>query len=578
MVIEALWAIQDEFGYISGDRLVELSARLKVPVSDLHGVVSYYPHFRLAPPPKTSVHVCRDLLCAYRGAAALREGVEKLFEGAAPVEVKGCSCVGQCDRGPAALIDDHPVAPGDVNDMLALVRRAIAGENVDRHAPSPAHARRRSQADPYATEEERYGTLRAIISEGTPGANVVAKIDAAHLRGMGGTGRAAAKDKWIPMLALPRGEKYVVCNADESEVGNFKDREILLDSAHLVIEGMAIAGVALGAEAGYIYIRHEYHDQIGVLKHALADARARTAIGSNLFGSGKRFDLKLFVSPGGYIMGEQTALLEAIEGKRGEPRNQKADVGLERSLPHLRGLFDKPTLVHNVETLAYVPVIVAKGPEWWHAQGVNGASGLKRIGVCGDVTNPGVFEVPMGSTYAELIALAGGIIGGRKLKAISPSGPTGGFYPADHVNECIDFVEKGRGGSKGPTPPRCAVGSAAVMVLAEGRCLVDAAWSLTRFYRNESCGKCIPCRLGSQKLVDVLDGVSSGTATRAQIESIAPLGRTMRLASICGLGKVVDVPIASVRKHFPEEYEDHVIRRTCRAGVCFGGTAAGART
>jgi NADH:ubiquinone oxidoreductase subunit F (NADH-binding)/NADH:ubiquinone oxidoreductase subunit E len=577
MVIEALWAIQNEFGYISGDRLAELSNRLGLPVSDLHGVVSYYPHFRLKPPPQTSIHVCRDLLCAYRGAATLREGVEKLAVGSAPIEVKGCSCVGQCDRGPAALINDVPVARGEVRDMLAEARRAIAGETVGVSAGDTVAAmRRRSIADPYEAEADRYATLRNLAQAGTPGADIVAKIDSSNLRGMGGTGRAAARDKWKPMLALPPGEKYIICNADESEVGNFKDREILLDSAHLVIEGMAIAAIALGAQAGFIYIRHEYYDQIEVLKRALADARARGAIGPDLFGSGKRFDLKLFVSPGGYIMGEQTALLEAIEGKRGEPRNQKADVGLERSLPHLKGLFDKPTLVHNVETLAYVPAIIAKGAEWWHGQGINGCSGIKRIGVCGDVAEPGVFEVPMGSTYADVIARAGGVSGGRTLKAIGPSGPTGGFYPPDYVNERIDFVEKSRGGpSKGP---RCAVGSAAVMVLAEGRCVIDAAWSLTRFYRNESCGKCIPCRLGSQKMVDLLDGIATGTATAEQVGSIEPLGRTMRLASICGLGKVVDVPIQSVKKHFKDEYEDHVLRRTCQAGVCFGGQATGART
>src|SRR4051812_20268657 len=332
MVIESLWAIQNEFGYISGDRLLELSKRVGMPVSELHGVVSYYPHFRLKPPPQTSIHVCRDLLCAYRGAAGLREAVEKLAAGSAPIEVKGCSCVGQCDRGPAALINDMPVATGDLRDMLAQARRAIAGEKVEASA-GDAHAasRRRSMADPYENESDRYGTLRDLVKNGTSGAEVVAKIDAANLRGMGGTGRAAAKDKWKPMLALPPGgEKYVICNADESEVGNFKDREILLDSPHLVIEGMAIAAIALGARAGYIYIRHEYHDQIEVLKQALVDARACGAIGTDVFGSGKRFDLKLFVSPGGYIMGEQTALLEAIEGKRGEPRNQKADVGLER--------------------------------------------------------------------------------------------------------------------------------------------------------------------------------------------------------------------------------------------------------
>jgi formate dehydrogenase/NADH-quinone oxidoreductase subunit F len=198
MVIEALWAIQDEFGYISGDRLAALSARLNRPVSDLHGVVSYYPHFRLKPPPQTSVHVCRDLLCALKGAAALREGVEALADGSESVEVKGCSCLGQCDLGPAAAVNDTPVATGDLRSMLAVAKRAIAGERVETVAEVPPPQRRRSLADPYASEAARYGTLRDLVLGGTAGADVVARIEAANLRGMGGTGRAAVKDKCRP--------------------------------------------------------------------------------------------------------------------------------------------------------------------------------------------------------------------------------------------------------------------------------------------------------------------------------------------------------------------------------------------
>ena len=560
MVIEALRAIQEEYGYIPGDQLVGAAARLKVPVSQLHAVASFYPHFRLQPPPKASVSVCRDLLCHLNGADALAARVRAVADERAGLEVRRCSCLGQCDQAPATLINDVPCPGGWSERVVEQTRRALAGEEVKPPAPVPAPGSLKT--DPYPEPAAHYGVLRRVAAAAAadPGPEIVRIIEAAGLRGMGGTGRPAV-EKWRPMLKHPPGQRYVICNADESEVGNFKDREILRLVPHLVVEAMAIAGLALGATKGYIYIRHEYHEQIEVLERELKRARQLGAIGPNVFRGGRSFDLQLFVSPGGYIMGEQTALLEAIEGRRGEPRNQKFDVGEERGLPHNMGLFGRPTLIHNVETLAYVPRILATGPQWFKDQGVRDCSGLKWVGICGHVGRPGVFEVPMGTTYAEVIEMAGGMLEGRKLKAIAPTGPTGGFFPASTAECVIDFPKRGSGG--------CSIGSAALMVLAEGTCLVDAALSLTRFYRNESCGKCVPCRVGSEKLVSILEAVVASRATAATVEPIARLGRTMQQASICGLGKVVDVPVRSVMQHFAHEWAEHVEHRTCPDGVCF---------
>ncbi|MCS7033077.1 MAG: SLBB domain-containing protein, partial [Phycisphaerae bacterium] len=334
---------------------------------------------------------------------------------------------------------------------------------------------------------------------------MIDKIKAANLRGMGGAGTVAFR-KWQTVKDQKSEQKYVVCNGDESEVGTIKDRELLKNLPHLLIEAMAIAGVCTGATRGYVYIRHEYHEQIEIVEQELQRARTLGALGSNLFGSGRTFDLSVFVSPGGYVQGEETALLEAIEGKRGQPRNKSWDVGLMAGVPAFMGLWGKPTIINNVETFMYVPVILAKGPEWFLAQGINGAQGLKWIGVGGDVARPGVFEVPMGTTYRQAIELAGGMAGGKKLKAVCPSGPSLPFLLPSEIDVPMDFPAWDREGKPANPITRLgtSVGSAAIIVIAEGRDMVDLALNMTRFYRNESCGKCVPCRIGSQKMVDII--------------------------------------------------------------------------
>ena len=569
MVVESLRAIQEKNGYISSKDLHELSEKLSLPVYQLHGVASFYPMFRLQPPPKAAVHVCTDLLCHLRGAGRLLKDLEGLAAADPTIEVKSCSCLGQCDGAPAVLINDEPYARKGSDEIFNLSKAAISGAKLEPQHYSSIQGP--FKTDPYASPEAHYGALKALVTSGEY-AGVIDKIKASNLRGMGGAGSPAFR-KWDTVQKAKTDKKYIVCNADESEVGTFKDREILKLLPHLVVEAMIIAGVTTGADKGYLYLRHEYHEQAEAIRDEIRRARSLGALGTGIYGSDKSFDLELFISPGGYVQGEETALLEAIEGRRGQPRNKERDVGLIRGVPAFTGLFGKPTVINNVETFAYIPAILLKGPEWFISQGKSGCHGIKWVGIGGHVKNPGVFEVCMGTTYNELIEMAGGMEHGAPLKAICPSGPTGGFLPPSYGDVPMDFKIFGPKGDPvnewAKEGGMASVGSAAIVILAEGTCLVDAALNFTRFYRNESCGKCVPCRVGSQKLVDIVAGIAQGTARSQDITEIDRLAETLDLTSICGLGQVVPSPIRSVLKYFKSEVDDHLLRKQCPSGICF---------
>jgi NADH:ubiquinone oxidoreductase subunit F (NADH-binding) len=328
----------------------------------------------------------------------------------------------------------------------------------------------------------------------------------------------------------------------------------------MVIEGMILAGLLTGAQKGVLYIRHEYEEQEKILHDEIRKCEKQNLLGNGILGSDFVFELDIFVSPGGYICGEETALLEAMEGRRAEPRNKPP-------FPVQEGLWNMPTVINNVETFANVPAILLRGVEWYKAQGQGGAAGLKFIGVSGDVVRPGVYEVPMGTPVSELIFnYGGGIRDGKKLKGFAPSGPSSGFLPAAMADVRLDFKSLADAGSM--------LGSGALVVCAEDRCMLDMALNATQFFRNESCGKCVPCRVGSQKLVAMLTNWTQGRGSRDDLALLDELTDALRLTSICGLGQVVPAPIASVLKHFREEVEAHLLYSRCPAGVCPGGQTA----
>jgi NADH:ubiquinone oxidoreductase subunit F (NADH-binding)/NADH:ubiquinone oxidoreductase subunit E len=564
-IFEQLRSIQTEYGYLPADQLKALSKSAEIPLFQIHGVADFYPHFHLSPPPKVSARVCSDMSCHLRGAAPLRDALRARFDkmSARDVGVGEVSCLGQCDGAPAISINDHIYRNANAAQAEALVLTALGGATLPEMpaeprlmgiAADPYYDPRYDDphyADPRHGADRHYGAVRKLI-ETRDFDGVIAQLKASGLPGLGGAGFPTGI-KWEAVRNAPGPDKYVVCNADESEPGTIKDRFILQHLPHLVIEGMMIAGLVTGAQLGILYIRHEYAAQEKILEEEIHHARQEGLIGTDILGSGLTFELEIFVSPGGYICGEETALMEAIEGKRAEPRNKPP-------FPVTHGVWNKPTALNNVETFANVPQILVNGVDWYKAQG-QGAAGLKFVGVSGDVRKPGIFIIPMGLPMSEVIFdLAGGISDGKRLKAFAPSGPSSGYLPASMVDVRVDFKSLASIGSM--------LGSGAIVVCAEGTCMLDMALNACMFFRNESCGKCVPCRMGSQKMVDILTAWSHGKGTPADLKLVDELSEAMKLTSICGLGQFAHSPITSVLKHFREEIEAHIVERRCPEGVC----------
>ena len=552
-LISELKAIQDRHGYLPESELRTFSQRATVPLYQIQAVASFYPHFRTQPPPKLDIKVCRDLSCHMAGAQRLQQTVQQQAASAESCIVTGVSCLGRCDQAPALAINDTIYAGVDESLFQRLFVAFQQGTT-----PDNTLIQRGSTVftiDPYAQTADRFSALRQMLATGNVTA-VIQTLKDSGLRGMGGAGFPTGL-KWEIVRNATGNEKYLVVNADESEPGTFKDRFLMEKFPHLLLEGILLGAAVVGASKAFIFIRHEYPDQEHKIEQALADARAQGAVGNRIFGSEFSCDIELFVSAGGYICGEETALLEALEGKRAEPRNKPP-------FPGTHGLWGKPTLINNVETLSMIPGILQRGADWFKAQGRSN-NGLKYLGLSGHVERPGVYEVPLGLSVEELIRdYGGGVSTGKELKACSPGGASSGFLPASMTNVALDFQALTQVGSM--------LGSGAVVALAEGVCMLDVALNVVTFFRNESCGKCVPCRVGSDKIVQILTRATQGQATTSEIDLIGELAETMQLTSICGLGQAAPLPITSALKYFGDEIMTHLTQKRCPEGVCFRGT------
>ncbi len=523
-IVHELTLLQEREGWLSEPALKELAGRLGVPLHRLESLSTFYTHFRRTPPRGTRVAICRDVACALAAERGEAVRLRTSLAERAGVELYEVSCLGRCDAAPAAEVAGRIV---DRSDPRA-VEAALAGADREHDEPAVRPVRRWEEADPYAGPDEHYRGLRESLDR-EPGA-LITLLEEAGLRGMGGAGFPTGR-KWSLVAAEPATPRYVICNADESEPGTFKDREILHDLPHLVIEGMVLAAHAVGAERGFVFVRHEYEPERRRLAQALERARAAGALG---VGAGRDFDIEIFVSPGGYILGEETALLECMEDRRGEPRNKPP-------FPGQRGLWAQPTLINNVETFAHAAAIAQRGVAWWRALGRPGFAGHKFVAVSGDVEHPGVVLVPFGITLGELLERCGGVRGGRALLAVAPGGASSRFLPPDRLDVPVDFETLQEAGSM--------LGSGAAIFVAEGRDLLEVGLNVARFFRNESCGKCVPCRVGTEKAVRWVEregGVSA--ATEAGLRS---LHATLERTSICGLGQVALGPLLSMLDHFP---------------------------
>jgi NADH:ubiquinone oxidoreductase subunit F (NADH-binding)/NADH:ubiquinone oxidoreductase subunit E len=578
MIVQELHHIQQRHRFLPEAELRKLAERTGTPLHRLQEVASFFPHFRRTPAPAVEVLVCHDMACHQRGCAGLKRDLEQQFAAERQqglVAVKYASCLGRCDRPVATLVNDEPYVGRSAPDLERVVRDTLAGRppRPDTDGGYQVHANRPWRIDPYPAVPD-YGGVRSFAATFDRQA-VIDLLKTSDLRGMGGAG-VPAHQKWNDVWKAKGDEKYIVCNADESEPGTFKDRELLTRHPHLVLEGVILAGLLTGATRGTIYIRHEYAEQIAIMNREILRATSLGICGPNACGTGRNFPVDVFTSPGGYICGEQSALIEAMEDRRAQPRNKPPQL-------ETNGLYDKPTLVSNVETFAWAPAIMLKGGEWYAAEGINGCKGRRLFSISGDVVRPGVYEVPNGITLREfLFDLAGGVVGG--LKAFAPSGPSGGFLPArlpvtalprswntkappglveavaasggTHVDILDLQLDLQRFRDLG-----LAIG-AGLVVYNDSRDMVAEAVNCSEFFRDESCGKCVPCRLGSQKIVEVGTQLSgpglSGPALAVERQLVNELTRAMEMTSICGLGMVAAKPLQSALEFFPDDVAAHL--------------------
>jgi NADH:ubiquinone oxidoreductase subunit F (NADH-binding)/NADH:ubiquinone oxidoreductase subunit E len=586
MIVQKLHEIQHRDGYLRREAMEALVEELRLKQPDLklrhlHEVASFFPHFRLRPPPAAEVHVCRDMACHLAGFAELTAEIEERLRalGQESIRVRGVSCLGQCDRAPAVRINDRDTSlrdPRAIADLVVdLVTDSRTAADIPRHVPEGPPDwqidiyRGKPTYEVVRTYARDPDPARILGQTGPEGKPVPGVLERANLLGLGGPGQRSWL-KWQDVYLQPGPEKFIVCNADESEPGTFKDREILRHAPHLILEGMILAGLVVGAQRGFVYIRHEYEPQIEAVRAAIREAYRQGVCGEPAPALGKTFHLEVFVSPGGYICGEMTALIEAMEDRRGEPRNRPPEL-------QVKGLRDKPTLVSNVETFAWVPYIVEDGGERFARAGVNGSKGRRLFSVSGDVNRPGVYEVPIGTTLRALLDRAGGTT--RGLKALATSGPSGGFLPArlPLPERLREKLAQNRRASLVRFAGQSDIDvldleldiqvfrdlnlslGAAIVVYGEGRDMADQALNCSRFFAAESCGKCVPCRLGSRRLTELaarLKGPDRGdpAAIEHAAELVELLRGTLSQTSICGLGQVAPNPLATALRSFREDF------------------------
>jgi len=539
-LLPALHAAQNIYGWISEPVASEIAKALRVPLADVHGVIEFYSLFYNEPTSKHVIRVCTDVACGAKGGDGIlqhlcsRHGLKpgQTTEDLS-LTIEPSPCLGLCEHAPVALVDDQAETNIDLaNDKYELGR-----------PPSNVYGSIRmltANCGNGTTSLAKYGKYSAFTKAiGMKPEEVVNEIKASGLVGRGGAAFPAGI-KWEGAAKAEAVQKYVVCNADESEPGTFKDRVLLIDDPHKTIEGMLIAGYAIGASKGYIYIRAEYPYIVPVLENALKESRVAGLLGENILGSGFSFDIEINVGAGAYICGEETALFESIEGKRGFPR-------IKPPFPTTHGLFGKPTVINNVETLCNVPLIVAKGAAEYRKVGTEKSPGPKLFCVSGDVAKPGVYEIPFGVTLRELLEMAGGVKGEKQLKSVLFGGAAGAFATSDHLDVKMTFEDL-----RGVGRP---LGSGVVMVFDETRDMRDVLNRLGHFFAHESCGKCYPCQMGTQRQKEILERIVKDESSPDDISRLQDVGWTMTDASLCGLGQTAASAVLSAMKLWPEIFE-----------------------
>ncbi len=525
-LLPALYVAQKHYGWLPQEVAAQIAETLNVPLADVHGVIEFYSMFYNQPVGKKMIRVCTDMACALKGADELLDhlcshhGIEPGQTTSNSLRtIERSSCLGLCEQAPAVLFDDEAetfinLETGEY--QLGTPRSLIYG--TIRLLTKNCGGK--------TTYLENYGEYSSLMkAQKMKPKEVIAEIKSAGLLGRGGAVFPTGI-KWEGAANAPGDEKFIICNADESEPGTFKDRVLLLDDPHLTIEGMCIAAHAVGARKGYIYLRGEYPYILPVLKSALTEAREAGYLG-------RFFDIEIRMGAGAYICGEETALFESMEGKRGFPR-------IKPPFPTTHGLFGKPTAVNNVETLCNVPLIVAHGADEYRKFGTEKSSGPKLFCLSGDVEKPGLYEVPLGVTLRELLKMAGC----DTFQAVLLGGAAGSIVTPEYLDVKLAFEDL--------RAAELALGSGAITVFNESRDLRDVLARIGKFFSHESCGKCYPCQMGTQRQMEILDRIAKGKMKVGDAERLQDVGWTMTDSSLCGLGQTAATAVLSAMKEFPD--------------------------
>lgn len=534
---------------------------------------------------RTHVLICGGTGCTSSGSKSIQNTfAEEIGKNGLAEEVKvvQTGCFGLCALGPVVIV--HPdgtfysrVTPEDVPEIVSehllkgrIVERLVYNDTGEEEVEGNVSLndtvfyktqnrvvlRNCGVINPESIEEyiamDGYAALGKVLTEMTP-EDVIKCVTDSGLRGRGGGGFPTGR-KWALCAPNKAPQKYVVCNADEGDPGAFMDRSVLEGDPHSIIEAMAIAGYAIGATQGYVYVRAEYPIAVARLQIAIDQAREYGLLGKNIFNSGFDFDLHIRLGAGAFVCGEETALMTSIEGNRGEPRPRPP-------YPAVKGLYNSPTVENNVETFANIPQIILRGADWFASMGTERSKGTKVFALGGKIKHTGLVEIPMGTTLREVIEeIGGGIPNGKKFKAAQTGGPSGGCIPASLIDTEIDYDNL--------TAIGCMMGSGGLIVMDEDTCMVDMAKFFLEFTVDESCGKCTPCRVGTKRLLEMLDKITKGKGTLEDLDKIEELCHYIKQNSLCGLGQTAPNPVLATLKFFREEYVAHVTEKRCPAGVC----------
>ncbi len=532
---------------------------------------------------RAHVLICGGTGCTSSGSAQIVEALENEIKNkglAEEIKVVKTGCFGLCALGPIMIVYPEGVfysrvtvddVPEIVEEHLLKgrkVERLVYNDSGDAEKPAESLAetgfykaqkrvalRNCGGIDPENIDEyigvDGYEALGKVLTTMTP-KDVVDVITESGLRGRGGGGFPTGR-KWLFAMP-PAPKKYVVCNADEGDPGAFMDRSVLEGDPHALIEAMAIAGYAIGADEGYVYVRAEYPIAVRRLQIAINQAREYGLLGKNIFGTDFSFDIQIRLGAGAFVCGEETALLTSIEGHRGEPRPRPP-------FPAVKGLFGKPTVINNVETYANIPQIILKGADWFASMGTEKSKGTKVFALGGKINHTGLVEIPMGTPLRTIIEeIGGGVPNGKKFKAAQTGGPSGGCIPASLIDTPVDYDNLIAIGSM--------MGSGGLIVMDEDNCMVDIAKFFLEFTVSESCGKCTPCRIGTRRMLDILTRITEGKGEEGDIERLIELGESIKATALCGLGQTAPNPVLSTIRYFRDEYEAHIKEKRCPAGAC----------